>query len=145
MSKALKTALIVTGSVVAGSILLLVGILIGRSTLAIAGLYPGSMMDGYLPGNSNPQPYQAGSLYHYQDDMMGPGMMDDYFEPGNSAQPDATPGPDDDYFPYGSSMGPGMMGGFSGSGLVNLNPFLSARLKKLSRTTWQTWATRISN
>lgn len=130
MSKALKTALIVTGSVVAGSILLLIGIIIGRSTLGIAGFYPGSMMNAYLPGNSNLQPGQAQSSYRYQGGGMGLAMMDDYFEPSYSAQPDATPGPDDDYFPYGPGMGPGMMGTFSGSGLANVEPLSISQAQK---------------
>ncbi|HZD57709.1 MAG TPA: hypothetical protein VE136_13330 [Anaerolineales bacterium] len=75
MSKTLKIALIVTGSVVAGSILLLAGIIIGRSTLAIAGFYPGSMMYGYLPGNPNAQPGLARSPYRHLNGVMGPGMM----------------------------------------------------------------------
>jgi hypothetical protein len=122
MSKTLKIALIVTGSVVAGSLLLLIGIIIGRSILGIAGFYPGSMMYSYLADNSNLQPDQAQSTYRYQDGGTGPGMMDDYFEPGYSTQPNATPGPDDDYFPHGPGMGPGMMGGFSGSGPANVKP-----------------------
>jgi hypothetical protein len=94
MSKTLKITLIVIGSIVAGSFLLLAGIFIGRSALLTAGAWPGGMMDGFSNSPSG---------------MMGGGMMGGY-----GGSPSGMMG--------GGMMGNGMMGDFTSGGLSGTEP-----------------------
>ncbi len=131
MSKTLKITLIVIGSIITGSILLLTGLIIGRSTGGQVASWPGSMMSGYLP-----QMYasdQSGAERTSYSPSYGPGsgMMGNYYDPDDFSQDN----PDGDPYGYPYGMGPGMMGsgmmggygpgmmsGYSGSGLSNVDP-----------------------
>jgi hypothetical protein len=101
MSKTLKISLIVIGSIVVGSFLLLAGIFIGRSSLLTAGVWPGGMMGGYSSSPSG---------------MMGGGMVGGY-----GGSPSDMMG--------GGMMGGGMMGGTTSGGLSAADPLTLEQAK----------------
>lgn len=103
MNKALKITLIATGTLFAGSILLLAGIIIGRSFGNPVAFWPGNMMVGYTsvdrrayqPGADNPE-----DQYGYSNPYgIGAGMMGGQY-----------------------GHGPSMMGGSYSGGLSNVEP-----------------------
>jgi hypothetical protein len=83
MSKTLKITLIVIGSIVVGSFLLLAGIFIGRSALFTAGAWPGGMMSGYAPQGNSPYSFGMGQGI-MGGGMMGNGMMGGFTSGGLS-------------------------------------------------------------
>jgi hypothetical protein len=123
-----RTILIVFGAVVAGAILLLGGMFIGRSTAGQGGFWPGNMMGGtFAPAAFG----QAGVQFNHQ---LGAGMMgaygqtdpegpcSDYGMMGGYGQA----GPDSTCSGYGmmgaGMMSPDMMGSFGSSGLLEAAP-----------------------
>jgi hypothetical protein len=110
VNRTLRWTLIIVGIVVVAAALLWGGMLIGRSSIAVAGYGP-NMMGGYYPD-------QVGSVqapYGMGPGMMGSGMMG-YAQTYTGTLPY---GPD----MMGGMMGSGMMGGYSGS-LYGVEPIL---------------------
>lgn len=64
MNQTIRTGLFIIGAIVAGAILLLGGMYIGRASLGMPGFWPGSMMGGNYT-------FSLGQF----NDQMGPGMM----------------------------------------------------------------------
>lgn len=126
MNKALKITLITTGTLIAGSILLLAGIIIGRRFGDPVGFWPADMMVGYAPRDS--RAYQPGTdipAYQYGYGMRT-GMMGNYARPVYIDQDEPDSGPEDYGYPYG--MGPGMMGGRYGHNPGMMGGFYSGEL-----------------
>ncbi len=110
MNQTTRTILIVFGAVVAGAILLLGGMFIGRSTLGMGSFWPGNMMGGtFAPAAFG----QTGVQFNHQ---LGAGMMGAYGQAG----PDSTCS---GYGMMGAGMmSPDMMGSFGSSGLLEAAP-----------------------
>lgn len=109
MSKTLKITFIIIGSIIAGSILLLTGLIIGRSVSEQAAFWPGSMMSGYFPQEyASDQPGADRISYKTSYDV-GPGMM------GSGMM---------------GSYGSAMMSGFGSSGLTNAEPLTVAQARE---------------
>ena len=139
MSKTLKITFIIIGSIIAGSILLLTGLIIGRSVSEQVAFWPGSMMSGDFPQEyASNQPGADRISYRTSYDV-GPGMMQNYYNPDEFNQD--NPGGDPYGYPFG--MGPGMMGsgmmgsygsammsGFGNSGLTNAEPLTVAQARE---------------
>lgn len=132
MSKKLKVTFIVIGSIIAGSILLLAGLIIGRSTWNQVAFWPGSMMSGYLPQEYATDQSSGESTSYRTSYGPSAGMMGNFYNRDDFNQD--NPGDDPYGYPYGmgrrmmggggmmGGYGPGMMSGFGGSGLSNLDP-----------------------
>jgi len=131
MSKTLKITVIVIGSIIAGSILLLAGLLIGRSSWDRVAVWPGNMMSGYFPQEYASDKPGAERILYRTSYGVGPGMMENYYNPDDFTQD--TPDGDPYGYPYGMGLGmmsgsmmrgygSGMMSGFGNSGISNVEP-----------------------
>jgi len=115
MSKTFKITLIVTGILFATAFLLLVGFFVGRLGWWAGGFGPGGMMGLRLPFGQGQVAVGSGSDWIYPVGM-GSEMMGGYYQ--GPAGPNGAP----HSFPFGGHMGPGMMGGYGGSGYSQADP-----------------------
>ncbi len=128
MSKGFRTELVVIGAIIAGSVLLLVGIAIGRSSIDVSKSSSWNTMKGYGMGRQDAFHKNEGRMtasgHGYSRDVpyrghdgfgmggnMGSGMMGGYMGSGMTGGYSGSA-------MMGGNIGPGMMGGYKGSGMM---------------------------